>query len=40
MWTTNAFLINSTNKLNDKQAMVKALEWQEQHPIFALAPTD
>ncbi|KJF41733.1 glycoside hydrolase family 88/105 protein [Draconibacterium sediminis] len=25
---------------NDKQAMVKAMEWQEQHPIFALAPTD
>jgi unsaturated rhamnogalacturonyl hydrolase len=24
----------------DKQAMVKAMQWQEQHPIFALAPTD
>ncbi len=27
-------------KLTDMQAMVKALEWQEQHPIFAIAPTD
>jgi len=27
-------------KTTDKQAMVKAFEWQEQHPIFASAPTD
>jgi rhamnogalacturonyl hydrolase YesR len=26
--------------ISDKDAMVKALEWQEQHPIYALAPTD
>lgn len=25
---------------SDEEAMVKALEWQEQHPIYALAPTD
>jgi rhamnogalacturonyl hydrolase YesR len=25
---------------SDTQAMVKAMEWQEQHPIYALAPTD
>lgn len=25
---------------NDKQAMIKAMEWQEAHPIFALAPSD
>ncbi len=25
---------------SDKEAMIKAMEWQEQHPIFALAPTD
>lgn len=24
----------------NKEAMVKALEWQQQHPIYALAPTD
>lgn len=28
------------NEWNDTQAMVKVMEWQEQHPIFALAPTD
>ena len=28
------------DKTNIEQAMVKALEWQEAHPIFALAPTD
>ena len=27
-------------KLSDEEAMVKAMEWQEQHPIYALAPTD
>ncbi len=27
-------------KWTDKEAMVKALEWQQKHPIFALAPTD
>lgn len=25
---------------SNEEAMVKALEWQEQHPIYALAPTD
>jgi unsaturated rhamnogalacturonyl hydrolase len=25
---------------SDQEAMAKALEWQEQHPIYALAPTD
>lgn len=25
---------------SDEAAMIKAMEWQEQHPIFALAPTD
>lgn len=25
---------------SDQQAMVHAFEWQEQHPIFAIAPTD
>jgi len=30
----------TTKKWNDKEAMVKAMEWQEQHPIIALAPTD
>jgi rhamnogalacturonyl hydrolase YesR len=25
---------------SDKEAMIKAMEWQEQHPIYALAPTD
>ncbi len=28
------------NGWSDKQAMVKAMQWQEQHPIFAVAPTD
>jgi unsaturated rhamnogalacturonyl hydrolase len=27
-------------KWDDTKAMIKALQWQEQHPIFALAPTD
>lgn len=30
----------SASKWSDKEAMVKALEWQQKHPIFALAPTD
>lgn len=25
---------------SDEEAMIKAMEWQEQHPIYALAPTD
>ncbi|WP_373519355.1 glycoside hydrolase family 105 protein [Pricia sp.] len=29
-----------TNKISDQRAMIKALEWQEAHPIYALAPTD
>ena len=28
------------SKTNIEKAMIKALEWQEQHPIYALAPTD
>ena len=28
------------NKSDVKAAMIKALEWQEAHPIFAIAPTD
>ena len=28
------------NVTSDEEAMIKAFEWQEQHPIFALAPTD
>lgn len=36
VWATNS----ENAGWNDKQAMVKAMEWQEQHPIFALAPTD
>lgn len=33
---------NDSNKKEwtNKEALIKALEWQEQHPIFALAPTD
>jgi rhamnogalacturonyl hydrolase YesR len=27
-------------ELSNEEAMVKALEWQEQNPIYALAPTD
>jgi rhamnogalacturonyl hydrolase YesR len=30
----------SARKWTDKQAMVKAMEWQEQHPIMSNAPTD
>lgn len=28
------------NQWTDEEAMIKALEWQGQHPIFALAPND
>ena len=30
----------TTEKERTEKAMIRALEWQEQHPIFALAPTD
>lgn len=28
------------DKISDQMAMLKALEWQEAHPIYAMAPTD
>lgn len=28
------------NKVEIKKLMIKALEWQEAHPIFAISPTD
>jgi unsaturated rhamnogalacturonyl hydrolase len=28
------------SRWDDTQAMVKAMQWQEQHPVYALAPTD
>ncbi len=28
------------DKISDQRAMIKALEWQEAHPIYAMAPTD
>ena len=28
------------DKAEVKASMIKALEWQEAHPIFAIAPTD
>ena len=31
---------NTLNKAEIKASMIKALEWQEAHPIFAAAPTD
>jgi len=31
---------NTMDKENIEKAMVSAMEWQEAHPIFALAPTD
>ncbi len=31
---------NKIDKNQIEQAMVRAMEWQEAHPIFALAPTD
>ncbi len=34
------FAVLYAAKPTDMQAMVKAMEWQEQHPIFSLAPTD
>ena len=36
----NSMSIANAAKWTDIEAMVKAMEWQEQHPIFALAPTD
>ncbi|WP_147676356.1 glycoside hydrolase family 88/105 protein [Algibacter pacificus] len=35
---TSCNLISQSSNIEDK--MVKALEWQEQHPIFAISPTD
>ncbi|KQC31324.1 glycoside hydrolase family 88/105 protein [Flagellimonas eckloniae] len=37
---SNLFAQNTLDKVQIEKAMVKALEWQEAHPIFALAPTD
>ena len=31
---------NSLNKSQIEASMVKAMEWQEVHPIFSFAPTD
>lgn len=31
---------NSMDKATIEKSMIKALEWQEAHPIFAIAPTD
>jgi rhamnogalacturonyl hydrolase YesR len=33
-------LVSQPLKWDNTQAMIKAMEWQEQHPIYALAPTD
>ena len=38
--TQNATAQKSLDKEAIKASMIKALEWQEVHPIFALAPTD
>ena len=35
-----ALVENSIDKSAVKASMIKALEWQEAHPIFAIAPTD
>lgn len=35
-----AYAQQSFDKSNIEASMIKALEWQEAHPIFALAPTD
>lgn len=35
-----SFVVPKIERWNDKEAMVKAMEWQEAHPIFSLAPTD
>jgi rhamnogalacturonyl hydrolase YesR len=32
--------VQAIDKVQVKASMIKALEWQEVHPIFALAPTD
>jgi len=36
----SACVQKTENNWTDQEAMVRALEWQEQHPIFALAPND
>ncbi|WP_417444131.1 glycoside hydrolase family 88/105 protein [Joostella sp.] len=36
----NIIAQNSLDKLAIEKSMIKALEWQEAHPILALAPTD
>lgn len=33
-------LENTSNDTDIKASMIKALEWQEAHPIFAISPTD
>lgn len=33
-------LQNTSNDTDIKASMIKALEWQEAHPIFAISPTD
>ena len=38
--TTQNSIAQSIDKAAIKKSMVKALEWQEAHPIFAIAPTD
>ena len=38
--TTQNSIAQSLDKAAIKKSMVKALEWQEAHPIFAIAPTD
>lgn len=35
-----SFASTKCEQWNDTEAMIKAMEWQEQHPIYALAPTD
>ena len=32
--------VKPIDKASVKSAMIKALEWQETHPIFAISPTD
>jgi len=34
------FNLNAQDSWTDSESMIKAMEWQEQHPIFAIAPTD
>ena len=40
VFTTISHAKSGVKEWSDKAAMVKAMEWQEQHPIIALAPTD